>query len=66
MNWNLKGKKVVGKYLEDIPFEGTVTESEVSFGGVVWHTVVLDSEIVVFGETRDEVTVPHEEIGLVR
>ena len=65
MSWNLEGQRVTGKYLGDIAFTGTVTESRVKYGGKVGNTIVLDTPIVVFGEVRTLVLMESDEITQV-
>jgi len=65
MTWNLEGKKVAGKYLEEYPFIGVVVESRVKYGGKVCNTILLDAPIVVFGEFRTRVLVETDQISQV-
>lgn len=63
MSWNLEGKRVSGKYLNEYFFTGTVEESRVKYGGKVCNTIVLDSPIFVFGEIRTKVLMDSDQIG---
>ena len=65
MSWNLEGKRVSGKYLNESFFTGTVEESRVKYGGQVCNTIVLDTPIMVFGEMRTKVLVETDQIGQV-
>jgi hypothetical protein len=65
MSWNLEGKRVSGKYLNEYFFTGTVQESRVKYGGSVCNTIVLDTPIVVFGEVRTKVLLESDQIGQV-
>jgi hypothetical protein len=62
MSWNLEGKKVSGKYLGELSFTGTVSESRVKYGGKVSNTILLDTPVVVFGEVRTVVLMDSDEI----
>jgi hypothetical protein len=62
MNWDLQWKRVWGKYLGEFPISGVVESSRVKYGGSVQHTVILDNPIVVFGATRNRVTVNDSQI----
>ena len=65
MSWNLEGKRVSGKYLNEYFFTGTVEESRVKYGGKVCNTIVLDTPIMVFGEMRTKVLQDSDQIGQV-
>jgi hypothetical protein len=39
MSWNLEGRKVAGKYLDQYSFIGVVVESRVKYGGKVCNTI---------------------------
>jgi hypothetical protein len=65
MSWNLEGKRVSGKYLNEYFFTGTVQESRVKYGGSVCNTIVLDTPIVVFGEVRTKVLLESDQKGQV-
>jgi len=65
MSWNLEGKRVSGKYLNEYFFTGSVIESRVKYGGKVCNTIVLDTPIEVFGELRTKVLVESDQIGQV-
>ena len=53
--WNLEGKRVTGKYIGEVLVEGVVESSRVKYGGIVQHTVVLDSPVEIFGVERSRV-----------
>jgi len=65
MSWNLEGKRVSGKYLNEYFFTGIVQESRVKYGGSVCNTIGLDTPIVVFGEVRTKVLMDSDQIGQV-
>jgi len=65
MSWNLEGKRVSGKYLNEYFFTGIVEESRVKYGGKVCNTIVLDTPIMVFGEMRTKVLQDSDQIGQV-
>jgi len=62
MSWDFTGKRVHGVYLDTHPFEGTVVESRVKFGGRVQHTVELDATLNIFGLNRDRILVDTDEL----
>ena len=64
--WNLEGMKVKATYLDEFPVEGTVELSRVAYGGSIKHTVVLKSQLEVYGSLRDRVIVDHSSISAVR
>jgi len=61
-DWILEGRRVRGLYLEEFPVEGVVTESRVTFGGGVKHTIALDTPIEVYGALRESVNLYHWEV----
>jgi hypothetical protein len=65
MSWNLEGKKVSGKYLDEFVFIGTVVESRVKYGGKVSNTIVLDIPVTVFGEVRTKFLMDSDQISQV-
>ena len=62
MSWSLEGQRVRGLYLEEFPVEGVVTESRVTFGSGVKHTIALDTPIEVYGALRESVNLYHWEV----
>ena len=64
-NWILEGTRVKGLYLETFPVEGIVTESRVTFGGGVKHTVALDTPMEVYGSVRETVNLYHWDVETV-
>jgi hypothetical protein len=64
-NWILEGTRVRGLYLETFPVEGVVTESRVTFGGGVKHTVALDTPMEVYGSMRETVNLYHWDVETV-
>ena len=65
MDWNLEGKRVEVKYLDQYRVTGTVTESLVLLSGRVKHSVKLDEITSILGVLRDSMIVKHEEIVTV-
>jgi len=66
MEWNLEGMTVTGKYLGDFPVTGKVELSRVKYGGEVSHHIVLETPIVVYGETRERVILEHRNVETVK
>jgi hypothetical protein len=64
-NWILEGTRVRGLYLETFPVEGIVTESRVTFGGGVKHTIALDTPMEVYGSVRETVNLYHWDVETV-
>jgi hypothetical protein len=64
-NWILEGTRVRGLYLETFPVEGIVTESRVTFGGGVKHTVALDAPMEVYGSMRETVNLYHWDVETI-
>ena len=64
-DWILEGTRVRGLYLETFPVEGTVTESRVTFGGGVKHTVALDTPMEVYGSVRETVNLYHWDVEAI-
>lgn len=62
MSWNLEGLVVRGRYLDQFPIEGVVTESRVKYGGKVCHHVRLFESIVVYGAEREQVVLDEVEV----
>jgi hypothetical protein len=56
-SWQLEGQRVEGKYLNEIPFTGIVTNSRVKYGGKIQHTVSLDEPLTAYGRDRDTLLV---------
>jgi hypothetical protein len=52
-NWDLTGLAVKGRYLNEIPFQGVVTNSRVKYGGKIQHTVNLAEPVTAYGTERD-------------
>ena len=63
--WNLEGRTVTGNYMGEIPVEGVVTLSRVTYGGGINHHVDLNVPIDVYGAKRDSVILDHSEIRKV-
>ena len=53
MSWILEGQRDRAEYHGMFPVVGTVTESRVTYGGAVKHTVVLDRPEMIYGALRD-------------
>ena len=66
MSWHLEGHRVSGVYLETNHVNGTVTESRVSYGGRVQHTVLLDQPRTFFGTERTHVILYAEELTSIK
>jgi hypothetical protein len=64
-DWILEGQRVKGLYLETFEVEGTVTESRVTFGGGVKHTVALDTPMEVYGSVRETVNLYHWDVETI-
>ena len=47
------------------PVVGTVTESRVTYGGAVKHTVVLDRPEMIYGALRDTLLFYAEDVEVV-
>lgn len=62
--WDYSGLYVAGR-MGDIPVRGRVEYSRVKYGGNVWHTVVLDEPVNVYGALRDRVILDMSEIERV-
>lgn len=65
MSWNLEGRRVTGKYLQQFEVSGVVTLSRVALGGAVKHTVELDQTIHIYGGERDSVILSSDDIHQV-
>lgn len=63
--WDLEGKRITGRYLDQCDVSGVVTLSRVKLGGVVAHYVDLDHPVKVFKSTRDKVILVHSDINSV-
>jgi hypothetical protein len=61
-DWILEGQRIRGMYLETFPVKGVVTESRVTFGSGVKHTIALDTPIEVYGALRESVNLYHWEV----
>ena len=64
-DWILEGTRVKGLYLETFPVEGVVTESRVTFGGGVKHTIALDTPMEVYGSVRETVNLYHWDVETI-
>ena len=62
MTWNLEGKEVTAKYLNDYYVRGRVTMSRIRYGATVCHMIDLDRPINLFGADRTSVIVHDSEI----
>lgn len=60
--WNREGEQVSANYLGLRQISGRVTESRVSLGGRVLHTVRLDHVIDMFGAERDTLILSEQEL----
>ncbi len=60
--WNLEGRTVTGNYMGEIPVEGVVAQSRVTYGGGVQHQVDLNVPVDVYGTKRESVILDHSEI----
>ena len=65
MSWVLEGQRVRGMYHDLFPVEGIVTESRVTYGGAVKHTVTLPEPIMVYGALRDVLMFYHEDVEVL-
>lgn len=65
MTWNLEGRRVSGVYLERNHVNGVVTESRVTYGGRIAHTVLLDSPRTFYGTERTHVILYPEDLTSV-
>lgn len=53
--WDYSGLYVAGRYWDDIPVRGRVESSRVKYDGIVYHTVVLDEPVNVYGALRERI-----------
>jgi len=65
MSWQLEGLFVEANYLDLFPVVGKVELSRVAYGGMVNHTLVLQTPIEVYGSVRDRVIIEHTQIQRV-
>jgi hypothetical protein len=63
--WVLEGQRVRAEYHGSFPVEGTVTESRVTYGGAVKHTVVLAEPVMIYGALRDTLLFYHEDVEVL-
>jgi hypothetical protein len=66
MAWNLEGQRVSGTYLGTNHVNGTVTESRVTYGGQVVHTILLDRPRSFYGTERTHVILKDNELTSVQ
>jgi hypothetical protein len=52
-------------YHGDFPVEGIVTESRVTYGGAVKHTVALSPPVMIYGAERDTLLFYHEDVEVL-
>jgi len=64
-DWILEGQRVRAEYHGLFPVEGTVTESRVTYGGAVKHTVVLPEPVMIYGALRDTLLFYAEDVDVV-
>jgi hypothetical protein len=64
-NWILEGQRVRAEYHGMFPVIGTVTESRVTYGGAVKHTVTLDKPEMIYGALRDTLLFYHEDVEVL-
>ena len=65
MSWILEGQRVRAEYHGMFPVVGTVTESRVTYGGAVKHTVTLDTPEMIDGALRDTLLFYAEDVEVV-
>ena len=65
MGWDLTGKKVIGAYMGEFSFGGTVMSSRVKYGGKVQHCIELDSPITVYGRIADTILADTAELEVI-
>ena len=64
-DWILEGQRVRAEYHGMFPVVGTVTESRVTYGGAVKHTVVLDRPEMIYGAERDTLLFYAEDVEVI-
>ncbi len=62
MGWDRTNQKIEASYLNKYIISGTVVESRVKYGGIVQHTVQLDTPLNLFGTTRDRVLIDEPQV----
>jgi hypothetical protein len=64
-DWILEGQRVRAEYHGMFPVVGTVTESRVTYGGAVKHTVTLDTPEMIYGALRDTLLFYTEDVEVL-
>jgi hypothetical protein len=63
--WNLEGMWVEATYLDQFKVKGKVEHSRIKYGGGIFHMVVLEKPITIYGAVRERLMLNHKYIARV-